>query len=197
VNWMTDYALWFDAGLAFLLLITIWYAAVLNRKLTDLRKSKEEFESLFKQIAEATAAAEKSIGTLKITSDTASLDLQQKEERIRGLSEDLTFLVERAEGEANRLDLTISSSREASPPSSGPRNPFSKAKPRGSRFDEAAREIPEPRQGPRLDPRVDHGLRESSGPARPEPRNSAPSREEGAGLSSAQSDLLKALQGIR
>jgi len=195
VSWMTDYALWFDAGLAFLLLVTIWYAAILNRKLTGLRKSREEFESLIKQVTEATAAAEKSIGALKITSDTASLDLQQKEDRIQGLTEDLTFLVERAEGQANRLDQSITSSRDVSAAPSGSRNPFSKASPRRSRFEEAARELPE--RPPKPAPEPEPSLRGRDGPVRPEPRKSEVSRADSAGLSSAQSDLLKALQGIR
>jgi len=106
-----------DALVAVLLVATIVYAVVLNRKLAALRDAKVEMEALVAQFAESTAQAESGIQTLKAHASESGASLDGMVNRAHGLADDLTFLIERGSSLANRLEGAIESARVTRGPS--------------------------------------------------------------------------------
>lgn len=101
-----------DVILAVLLVVTISYAVVLNRKLGSLRRDKAKLESLAASFGQATLRAEESIGRLRNTAEA----LQEKIEKAQALRDDLAFLVDRGTSAADRLEGAIRASRAKAPP---------------------------------------------------------------------------------
>ena len=99
-----------DIAFAVLLVITIGYAIVLNRKLGSLRQHKEELERLAATFSQSTARADDSIRRLKSTTD----DLQKGIEKAQGLRDDLTFLIDRGSLTADRLEESVRGARKQS-----------------------------------------------------------------------------------
>ncbi len=106
-----------DALVAVLLIATIVYAVVLNRKLAALRDAKVEMEALVARFAESTAQAESGIQTLKAHATNSGASLDSIVNRAHGLADDLTFLIERGSSLANRLEGAIESARVTRGPS--------------------------------------------------------------------------------
>lgn len=97
----------FDIGFAVLLVITIGYAVVLNRKLGNLRRHKEDLERLAVTFSQSTARADESIQRLKGTTDS----LQNGIEKAQSLRDDLTFLIDRGALAADRLEAGVRGAR--------------------------------------------------------------------------------------
>jgi len=100
-----------DALVAVLLVATIVYAIVLNRKLVALRNAKAEMEALVARFAESTAQAESGIQTLKAHANDSGASLDSLVTRAHGLSDDLAFLIERGSNLADRLESATASTR--------------------------------------------------------------------------------------
>jgi hypothetical protein len=100
-------ALLFDAVVAVLLLATIVYAAILNRKLSALRDSRREMEELIGRFAEATAKAETVLADIRQSAGGIGRTLQETIDRGNVVADDLVFLVERAGGLADRLEGAV------------------------------------------------------------------------------------------
>ena len=100
-----------DVLVAVLLVATIVYAVVLNRKLSALRNAKVEMEALVARFAESTAQAENGIQTLKAHANESGVSLDNKANKAHGLADDLAFLIERGSELADRLEGAISSAR--------------------------------------------------------------------------------------
>lgn len=96
-----------DIAFAVLLVITIGYAIVLNRKLGNLRQHKEELERLAMTFSQSTARAEDSIQRLKSTTD----DMQKGIDKAQGLRDDLAFLIDRGSLAADRLEEGVRGAR--------------------------------------------------------------------------------------
>ena len=73
-----SFSLIFDGALAALLMATITYAVILNRKLTELRNSRTEMESLIREFAEATQQAEQGVTALHERAEQASGTLDER-----------------------------------------------------------------------------------------------------------------------
>jgi predicted phosphoribosyltransferase len=97
--------------LAVLLIVTISYTFVLNRKLGNLRRDKAQLESLAASFSQATLRAEESIGRLKNTAE----GIHDKIEKAQALRDDLAFLVDRGTSAADRLEAAIRSARAKAP----------------------------------------------------------------------------------
>jgi hypothetical protein len=97
----------FDVAFAVLLVITIGYAAALNRKLGNLRKHKEELEQLAVTFSQSTTRADESIQRLKGTTDSLQIGI----EKAQSLRDDLTFLIDRGTLAADRLEEGVRGSR--------------------------------------------------------------------------------------
>ncbi|MGE5145874.1 MAG: DUF6468 domain-containing protein [Candidatus Eiseniibacteriota bacterium] len=121
----------FDGLLAVLLATTIVYAAILNRKLKQLRQGEGEMKRLLAEFSTSSAKAEASLGQLKALAGQAQVGrggfggrdgaaefaaLRQELDRGQALKDDLAFLVDRGEALADRLGTTISEAREAARP---------------------------------------------------------------------------------
>ena len=96
-----------DILIAILLVVTIGYAIVLNRRLRALRCDKEELTKLSGSFGEATMRASESIGLLRISAD----ELQTRIDSAQELRDDLKFLIERGGGTADRLEERVRMAR--------------------------------------------------------------------------------------
>lgn len=112
------YAMILDVAIILLLVPTIIYAVILNRRLTVLRNSRDELAKVVGNFNEATMRAEAGIPKLKKATLDANSALQERVEKAHSLRDDLAFMIERAEEMADRLDGSVRAGRaaEASPP---------------------------------------------------------------------------------
>ena len=101
---MDRLVLLFDAVIAVLLLATIVYSAILHRKLSVLRDSRQQMEQLVGRFTEANATAEKVLAEIRQAAGESGQALHSSIERGNALADDLMFLVERAGGLAKRLE---------------------------------------------------------------------------------------------
>src|SRR5579862_1706525 len=103
-------SLFLDVIVAILLVATIIYGAMLNRRLSGLRSNKAELEALIHSFGEACARAEAGVKTLRTATDEATR-LQQYLDRSQALRDDLSFLLDRGSGLADRLEGGVRSAR--------------------------------------------------------------------------------------
>ena len=101
------FGIFLDLLIAVLLVITISYAVVLNRKLSLVRRDKTSLERLANSFTQATGRAEESIGKLKQTAES----LRERMDKAQALRDDLVFLVERGTGAADRLEELVRETR--------------------------------------------------------------------------------------
>lgn len=175
-----------DIVVAALLVATIGYAAVLNRKLRNLRANKAEFEAMIGEFNEATRRTEGSIQALRLAADQTAKALSIQVERGQALRDELTFLTGRADGAAERIA-----------------NGGSSARPEVAAYASS----PKPQAAPRPQP-----VPAAPAPPRPVANNPAPPRpapapvaavpdddaeSDAGGRSKAEQDLLKALRELR
>jgi hypothetical protein len=113
--------------LAVLLVATIAYAVMLDRRLRTLRQSRDEMQALLASFTAATAHAQAGLVALRETGQTTTRDLQGDIERAKSLRDDLSFLLDRGNSLADRLEGGIGAARVAVK-SATPR-PESRAKP--------------------------------------------------------------------
>ena len=96
-----------DILVAVLLVTTIAYAMLLNRRLSQMRKDRAALEKLAASFANATSRARES--TLKLRGSTE--DLRECTGRAGAIRDDLKFLIERATATADRLEDGVRSAR--------------------------------------------------------------------------------------
>ena len=101
------YSLIVDLLLAVLLVVTIGYAIVLNKRLGTLRRDKALLEKLSVSFGDSTVRAEESIEKLMTTSDF----LQDRMEKAQALRDDLAFLIDRGGQAADNLEDLVRESR--------------------------------------------------------------------------------------
>lgn len=171
-----------DGIVALLLIATIVYAAVLNRRLQGVRSDRSKFEQLVKGLTLSSQHAESAVAGLKATTDELVRRLDKKLSVAQGLHDDLGYMIERGTSVADRLEHGIRSRRDELKPDL---NPGMKAAPRGDHAVEpVTRAAPRRGEPARIEPPVPPPV--AMPPARPA---AAPSR--------AERDLLRALSGRR
>lgn len=161
----------FDAVVAVLLVATIVYAAILNRKLSALRGLKAEMETLVTRLAQSTRVAEDGLSHLRGAAERSGETMQRTAETARGVADELSFLIERGNSLARRLDGAPPSpaANASAPPAAAP--------------------VAEPASSARPATRPATGNRRAKAPSGAPAAEPAPSPQEAA--------LLKALQGLR
>lgn len=92
-----------DVVLALLMSGTIGMAAVLNRRLTEMRQHRQQLELLANTFRDATGRAEEGISTLKVSSE----NLQEQLTKANTLADDLRYLIERGDSTADRLEAGV------------------------------------------------------------------------------------------
>ncbi len=90
-----------------LLIPTIIFAYVLNKKLDVLRNSRNDLGRLIEAFNDATIRAESGIPKLRQAADSAGGQLKDQVEKAQILRDDLAFLIERAESSATKLEHTV------------------------------------------------------------------------------------------
>ncbi len=108
-------ALGIDALVAALLLVTIYFAVSLNRKLNQLRTSRAEFEKLVGEFGAAAVVTEGSIAALKDSTVEKQAALQENINRAEALRDELTFMLDRGDGLAEQLHGLIRAGRPVRP----------------------------------------------------------------------------------
>ncbi len=102
-----------DIGVAILLLATIGFCAVLNRRLAALRRNEGELAQVLVQFNEAVARAEAGVTRLKEASQESAGTLRERIEEARALCDDLAFMTQR--GGKIAAELNIKLARTPSP----------------------------------------------------------------------------------
>jgi len=105
-----------DLTVAVLLLATIAYVAVLNRRLGHLRNDKAQLEQLIHGLNIAATSAQSGISELRQATDDVGKDLDKKVTVGQALRDDLNYLIDRGGGLADRLEGTIRARRNEAPP---------------------------------------------------------------------------------
>ncbi|MBD25341.1 MAG: hypothetical protein CMG46_10115 [Candidatus Marinimicrobia bacterium] len=100
-----------DIAIILLLVPTIIYAVILNRRLSVLRRSREELARVVNSFNEATMRAEAGIPKLKKATTAANHTLKDRVEKAQTLRDDLAFMIERAEELAGRLEGAVRTAR--------------------------------------------------------------------------------------
>ena len=100
--------LWLETLVAVLLVVTVVYCYMLNRRLANLRNGQEEMMALMDQFTEATRSAEASVSNLKAASREVGEDLSRKIEVARALSDELSGMTQSGDDLAGRLERAVS-----------------------------------------------------------------------------------------
>lgn len=100
-----------DMIIVTLLIVTIAFAAVLNRRLAAWRQDRAEFERLIAQFNQAAAQADTGVERLRAASEQTGKTLQQAVTKGQSLRDDLAYLIERAEPLADRLTEGVRGAR--------------------------------------------------------------------------------------
>jgi hypothetical protein len=95
---------WLDIVVAILLLVTVGYCLMLNRRLSALRGSQAEMRKLLADFAAATQAAENSVGHLKVASDHIGATLDQRITEARALADELGSITQSGGRLAERIE---------------------------------------------------------------------------------------------
>ena len=93
--------------IAVLLVFTIGYCSILYKRLSDLRRDRNELEKLAATFNEATERAEASILKLHSATETIVASLQNGITEASGKIDDLKYLVERGEATADLLEGAV------------------------------------------------------------------------------------------
>ncbi|MCR9256861.1 MAG: DUF6468 domain-containing protein [Alphaproteobacteria bacterium] len=102
-----------DVLVAILLAATIVYAAILNRKLSNLRGNRAEMEQAINDLTQASLRADQSAKSLRNVASEAETDLNSGLGKAQSLRDELAFLVERAEKVADRVTEKASAAPKA------------------------------------------------------------------------------------
>jgi chromosome segregation ATPase len=113
------FSLVLDILIAILLIATITYAVMLNRRLSDLRKDQSDLDRLAKSFNDATLRAEESISKLTGSSQEMKRDIQDTLAKAEALRDDLNFLIERASQSADKLEDSVRHNRPEPPAYAG------------------------------------------------------------------------------
>lgn len=104
-----------DITVAILLIATIGYAAVLNRRLAVLREDRAKLEELIQGLNVASVNAQTGIAGLRKATEEVGSDLEKELAASRSLRDDLHYLIERGGAIADRLEGAVRARREDAP----------------------------------------------------------------------------------
>lgn len=103
-----------------LLVPTIAFAVVLNRRIESLRRSRDDLAKMILAFNEATTRAESGIPKMRKTADEVGKTLREATEKAQTLRDDLAFMAERADSMANRLEAQLREARQVARGASEP-----------------------------------------------------------------------------
>ncbi len=94
-----------------LLVVTIGYCWILNRRIKVLQDSKGELAGLLKHFDESTRRASESIIALQTASKKIGENIQMRAEKANFLLDDLAFMIEKANKVANQMEASFAVNR--------------------------------------------------------------------------------------
>mgnify|MGYP001354956335 FL=1 len=97
------WSLLIEGLLVLLLTATIYFAIRLNKRLTVLRVEKEQLEKLIMQFELVADRAHSSLSGLRATADQVKSDLDDATKKSHAMRDELAFLIERADINAEKL----------------------------------------------------------------------------------------------
>ena len=103
------WSLLLEGLLVLLLTATIYFAIRLNKRLTVLRVEKEQLEKLITQFELVADRAHSSLSGLRATADQVKSDLDDATNKSHAMRDELAFLIERADINAEKLAQLSSS----------------------------------------------------------------------------------------
>ena len=103
------WSLLIEGLLVLLLTATIYFAIRLNKRLTVLRVEKEQLEKLITQFELVADRAHSSLSGLRATADQVKSDLDDATNKSHAMRDELAFLIERADTNAEKLAQLSSS----------------------------------------------------------------------------------------
>ena len=103
------WSLLIEGLLVLLLTATIYFAIRLNKRLTVLRVEKEQLEKLITQFEFVADRAHSSLSGLRATADQVKSDLDDATNKSHAMRDELAFLIERADINAEKLAQLSSS----------------------------------------------------------------------------------------
>ena len=103
------WSLLIEGLLVLLLTATIYFAIRLNKRLTVLRVEKEQLEKLITQFELVADRAHSSLSGLRATADQVKSDLDDATNKSHAMRDELAFLIERADINAEKLAQLSSS----------------------------------------------------------------------------------------
>jgi len=98
-----------------LLVPTIVFAVILNKRLEVLRNSRADLGRLIEAFNDATTRAESGIPKLKQAADSAGGLLRDQIQKAQTLRDDMAFMLERADNVLQRLDGAVGAVPKAAP----------------------------------------------------------------------------------
>lgn len=101
-----------EAVVAVLLVATIIYAFILNRRLNSWRRDKGELVALIGRFNNAAERAEAGIAALKAASENTGQSLSAAITKGQSLRDDFAYLIERAEPLADRMAARVREHRD-------------------------------------------------------------------------------------
>jgi hypothetical protein len=110
---MGEYIWLLEVALIVLLAATLFHAVRLERALGVLKRDRSTLERLVNGFNASTRQAQAGVDQLRATADSAGRQIARQIETGMMLKDDLTFLIERSERAADRLDALV---RHARPP---------------------------------------------------------------------------------
>lgn len=105
-------ALLMQVTVAVLLVATIIYAYMLNRKLTNLRQDQAQFEQLIRQFTGALGLADNGVHNLRVAAEEAGNGLQKYVDRAQILRDELAYMLESGDALAEQLANQIRGNRQ-------------------------------------------------------------------------------------
>ncbi len=116
-------ALLLDGVIILLLLATIGYAAMLNRRLSRLRAARDDMEALLREFGEAGAKAQQALAALHGEGQATAERLDGLLEQARSLNDDLVFLIDRGARLADGLAASETGTADRKPAAKRPARP--------------------------------------------------------------------------
>ncbi len=103
---------WTDTVVAVLLVATIGYSIVLNRRLSAMRGDRDKFEDVIRNLGTASQRAEAAVSNLRSSADDLGRRLEKRIEEARSLSDDFVYMIERGGTIADKLAGLIRTGRD-------------------------------------------------------------------------------------
>lgn len=97
-----------------LLIATIFYALVLNKRIVSIQDNKSELTVLMKGFSTTLSIAESSVEKLRYTGSETIEKLAEQAKQAKQLKEDLEYLIERGDKLANSLEDMVRKARSES-----------------------------------------------------------------------------------